>query len=284
MNNTKQKEETGLIDDPRSPTTEFERTPIVVACKTSGVPEKLHNKNLDNARKQLITLTPGGRILQQKNTPKMLKTPVKSENKRKSLVGMLETNLDYTETDLDEVIQKKLQCVSLEDLNKSVDVCEKIDVDPRSPTIDFVRTPLQVLKKVGEIEVNETQECDYESDDGKFPKEDLTVVKNFDRKLTNLIYEDKAADLIQKPVKTKENNCRTPLGVRNVNNQPNKSSSKLRVSDKPLKQHVVSKIPVFKEKRVKGAQQCENTPPSTNSTNPNKTRKSHWDAERTLII
>lgn len=253
---------------------EFERTPIVL-------PEKLHNKNLDNARKQLVTLTPAAKLLQQRNNPpKLLETsPVtqKCDNKRKSMVGVLETNLDFTETDLDEVIQKKL------DLNNSIAVYEEIDADPRSPTVEFARTPLQILKKVGEIQLNEEKDRKNLSVQ---PKDELTVVRNFDKKLTNLIYEDKEADLVHKIVKTKESNhCRTPLGVRNSNSQPGKFISKLKVSDKPLKAQICSKIPVFKEKRVKGAQQCENTPPRNmpESTNP-KAKKGQWDADRTLII
>lgn len=287
-----------LADDPRSPTMEFERTPIVV----EALPKKLHNKNLDNVRKQLVALTPAGKILKNIET-----SPKIDSNKRKSMVGVLETNLDFKETDLDEVIQKKLECNSLEEFNKSIGVYEEIDADPRSPTSDFVRTPLQILKKVGEITLNDTNntkenlssEDDEEENDEKLlqivPKDELTVVRNFDKKLTNLIYEDKTDDLIQKPAKTKENNlCRTPLGVRNCieqnnGNGNNKIVSKLRVSDKPLKTHVTSsRIPVFKEKRGKGVlQQCENTPPRSmpESTIANKSKKkSQWDADRTLVI
>lgn len=278
-----------LVEDPRSPTTDFARTPIVVTQKP---PSKLHNKNLDNARKQLVALTPAGKVLQQNHTPKLLESsPLKPKTdtttiKRKSLIGVLETNLDFKETDLDEVIQKKLECVSLDEFNKSIGVYEEIDSDPRSPTADLPRTPLQTLKKVGEIDLITEETEDVPKDD------ELTVVKNFDKKLTNLIYEDQEADLVQKPAKTKENGCRTPLGVRNCNEQqllpPTKVVSKLRVSDRPLKTHVISKIPVFKEKRGKSGAllQCENTPPrkmqqeSTNS----KGKKSQWDSDRTLVI
>lgn len=271
------------MDDPRSPTTEFERTPIVVA-----LPGKLHNKNLDNARKQLVAVTPAGKVLQRRHSPKLLESsPAKQTrdaSKRRSLVGVLETNLDFKETDLDEVIQKKLGCASLDDFNKSIGVYEEVDADPRSPTVDFTRTPLQILKKVGEIELND-EEASNSDEEKTVPKDELTVVKNFDKKLTNLIYEDEEVDLVQKPMKPKDNGCRTPLGVRNCNEQaPGKVVSKLRVSDRPLKPHALSKIPVFKEKRGKGALQCENTPPRSKLDSTNKSKKSHWDADRTLVI
>lgn len=280
-----------LLDDPRSPTTEFERTPIVVPQK---LPNTLHNKNLDNARKQVGT--PVSRVPRRKSSPKLLETiPVaqKNENKRKSMVGVLETNLDFKETDLDEVIQKKLECVSLDDFNKSIGVYEEIDADPRSPTVDFIRTPLQILKKVGEIELNDDSKHSQESlnsdeleENVVIPKDELTVVRNFDKKLTNLIYEDKEIDSVKKTVKSKENGCRTPLGVRNCNEQSKKTASKLRVSDKPLKTHSSSKIPVFKEKRARALIHCENTPPRNmpESTIVNKSKKTHWDADRTLVI
>lgn len=250
----------------------------------------MHNKNLDNARKQLAIATTDAKMLhfQQKTSPKLLESsPIaqKGENKRKSMAGVLETNLDFKETDLDEVIQKKLECVSLEDFNKSIGVYEEVDVDPRSPTVSFARTPLQVLKKVGEIELNDTKNLDSDDEENAL-KDELTVVKNFDKKLTNLIYEDENVELIQKPIKSKENNCRTPLGLRNCNEQPSKIVTKLRVSDRPLKKQVSSKIPVFKETRNKKLLQCENTPPTNiqESTNRNKPKKSQWDADRTLVI
>lgn len=277
-----------LVDDPRSPTTEFERTPIIVPQKNHKLLQKLHNKNLDNARKQLVTITPNSKRIP---SPKLLETtPVayKTENKRKSMVGVLETNLDFKETDLDEVIQKKLECDNLVDFNKSIGIYEEIDADPRSPTLDFARTPLQVLKKVGEIQLNDSHNSQEslnsveEEEPVVLPKDELTVVKNFDKKLTNLIYEDKKVDIVQKTVKSKDTGSRTPLGARNCNEQNGKVVSKLRVSDRPLKS---SKIPVFREKRGKGVVQCENTPPrSMPESTINKPKKSQWDADRTLLI
>lgn len=313
---------TRVLDlDPRSPTMDFVRTPIVVNTEEKKLPGKLHNKNLDNARKQLVRMTPSRvpkPILNIEDTPKRIVPPKllesspispKHENKRNSLVGLLETNIDYTETDLDEVIQNKQG-------RKSIEVYESEDTDPRSPTCDFVRTPLQVLKKIGEIDLNadedktqtnskepliieeeeEEQEKCQTVPDKTMP--DLLQInqpeianteectKDFSTKLTNLIYEDKeVAKIIHKPLRNKDKS-RTPLATRNMNKDPTKSTSKLKVSDRPTKQlYAISKIPVFKEKHLKDNFQCENTPPRIMTESAVKIKnKSRWDGDNTLII
>lgn len=286
-----------LSFDPRSPSTEFTRTPIVVETR---LPVKIHNKNLDNARKELITVTPRvSKIV----PPKLLdSSPIspKSNSKRRSLIGLLETNIDYTETDLDQVTQDKKQA----SVNKSA------EIDPRSPTVEFIRTPLQIAKKISELDLNDTkddiasnydeslQDFDEPEPDTNLPdvilvnsqpevQETETNVKEFDSKLTNLIYEDEETVVtVPRAVKLVEGS-RTPLGTRDSNKEPRKSISKLRVSDKPTKEkYAVSKIPVFKEKRLKGRNlQCENTPPRK-SMEPMSVgrKKSQWDTDNTLII
>lgn len=281
--------------DPRSPTTEFKRTPIIVETK---LPIKIHNKNLDNARNELNAVTPRA---SKGIPPKLLESsPItsKTSSKRKSLVGLLETNIDYTETDLDQVRQEKSQ----------TEIFQSKDVDPQP---DFVCIPEQIIKEINELDLSgakdesvsnsdeSVQELDVPELENVLP--DLILankqpecyeternVKEFDNKLTNLIYEDEETVVtIPKLVKAKEGE-RTPLGTRDCNKESRKSVSKLRVSDKPLKQkYGVSKIPVFKEKRLKnGNVQCENTPPRRNSSEQVtiKTRKSQWDSDNTLII
>lgn len=106
--------------DPRSPSVEFTRTPIV----TSNVPGKLRNKNLDNVKKQLTDFSPLKKSEKIENPSVEHGTPVKAvqgpillevtpitkkleqAQKRKSYVGLLETNLDYVETNLDAVVKK----------------------------------------------------------------------------------------------------------------------------------------------------------------------------------
>lgn len=126
---------------------------------------------------------------------------------------------------------------------------------------------------------NEKNDCENED---TFP---ITDVKNFDRKLADLIYEDQNNASLQKITKTKANHSRMPLGVRNSNDAPLKGTSKLKVSDKPLKAQTNSKIPVYKEKRVRGVEQCENTPPRNMLESASlKPKRGQWDADNTIII
>lgn len=100
-------------------------------------------------------------------------------------------------------------------------------------------------------------------------------VLEFQKKLTNLIYEDEDPIVWPRAVKP-QNQSRTPLGVRNGN----AAVQKLKVSDKPRK--TTSRIPVFKEKRVKI--QCENTPPKSMRA-LKQPQKQVWDPkDETLFI
>lgn len=93
--------------DPRSPTLELQRTPIVVsASPDKRVPATIRNKNLDKVKNSSLLNSP--KVV----PPKLLdSTPISHKiqsdaYKRKSFV-LLETNVDFTETDLDTVIQRK---------------------------------------------------------------------------------------------------------------------------------------------------------------------------------
>lgn len=155
--------------DPRSPTVEFNRTPLIIPKKEQSFPSKLHNKLFDNVRRTSITTTP---VKQHNNQlekvnispPKLLEatstiSTLKKE-KRKSFVGILETNVDYTETNLDEYVKTSaLDPISIninDNVNNSINVIECKNCDPRSPTTDFLRTPIQIIKKLGEIDINNT--------------------------------------------------------------------------------------------------------------------------------
>ncbi|XP_060517496.1 uncharacterized protein LOC132696592 [Cylas formicarius] len=358
--------------DPRSPALEFKRTPIILSDSyDEKPPTHLRNKNLDKVRACAISTTQVGTPRYTNIPPKLLEsTPVSQKmdmGKRRSFGGVLETNIDFTETDLDIVLREKYADQLREEFKEQFEHVE----DPRSPTTNFWRTPIQVLKdseegivnknendidicgndctkKVkkhsvlelkleesicGEIlspivafeEVDESENAHQEiskdypinnlensiykstdkTDDVPTPETKSTIaslspeagklgtvnntlaltspqvdvnIKEFDKKLTNLIYEDEDLVVCPRIVKMKEQ-VRTPLGLMNASN--NRQQPKLKVSDKPRKsKYAVSKIPVFKEKKIKGIQ-CENTPPR-NMTNA---KRSQWDIkDDTLVI
>ncbi|XP_019870550.1 cell division cycle-associated protein 3-like [Aethina tumida] len=364
--------------DPRSPSAEITRTPIVINKSEDDLLRKVHRRNIKKTEQQSKIIG-----------PKLLdSSPITSKpdaNKRKSFVGVLETNIDFTETDIDSVLQQKCRTPK----PKCIDVIKNEDLDPRSPTTDFIRTPIQIAKKIGEIDLNEneselqknektepiseevvtieetvkenkednieiikenkednieiikekvsTTNVDAEkptvstenmNDKITIVKEEAAVptgeelpikveenttpnnkektemmttplanltrdVKDFDKKLSELIYEDNNLVVLPRVIKLRETN-RNPLGVRNSGGDFNKyGQGKLKVSDRPRKfdgaikkTECGSKIPVFKEKMSrKNMVQCENTPPRNMEKHFMKVKKSQWDnGDNTLII
>ncbi|EFA04030.1 cell division cycle-associated protein 3 [Tribolium castaneum] len=252
--------------DPRSPTVEFNRTPIIVGAVTKEKqPKVLKNKNLDNVRKSEIQTTPVAVERKSVVPPKLLSTsPVSlvTNYKRKSFVGLLETNVDFTETDLDTVqanLNASLPVEIPEDLpsNKLKSQMESLQLDCTK-----LNEEASEPKLADEKEINVTAQ-----------------VKDFDKKLTSLIYEDESEDdnkLTLRLAKLRENN-RTPLSDRNSNENNKKVVNRLRVSDKPRKSE--SRIPVLKDNQRRVSVQCENTPPMNM-----RSKIPHWDADKTLII
>lgn len=347
-------------------------------------------------------------------SPKLLESSsvkVKSDiMKRKSFVGLLETNIDYTETDLDAVIREKNKVKEvphklsepLSPIHKQcITVVQKENVDPRSPTNDFIRTPIQIMKKITDLDINngscenesvcikkdikqnyiaaeledhkiikkcvqeicetvhlnsefETRKnqvlhteyknttqseifqvnipstskvdenIEYEDDSlvmTEHPAETKSApitppavesnlktivqpiikeiksapvtppvinlaadVKEFDKKLTSLIYHDEDIVICPRKVKLKDYDSRSPLRNINSNEPEKKRPQKLKIKDMKS-EYAVSKIPVFKDKGKKAEIQCENTPPRNMEKRKVKVRKSHWDnADTTLII
>lgn len=112
---TPQRRHVVLPVDPRSPSLEVQRTPIVVsASKNEQFPEEIRNKTLDKVKISDLLNSPvsvSGTFARHV-PPKLLSsctvTPKLKVDayKRKSLI-LLETNVDYTETDLDVVIREK---------------------------------------------------------------------------------------------------------------------------------------------------------------------------------
>lgn len=384
--------------DPRSPTNDFIRTPIVINVGENEMPTKIKNKNLEKVLRSEIC-TPKNSEKSNIIPPKFLgSSPIKQRSdayKRKSFVGLLETNIDFTETDLDAVIQNKTKTKEIPVQNR-IYVVENENVDPRSPTSDFIRTPIQIVKKIGEIEVNDpetdsifeydtinmgdtkdnivenSKSCDLNEKimdvvateeytnsihemivtnenlqikqlaENQVPDEvniiegldvisetvpqdrlasetvsqsksapvspsntkpsnislngsrstpstpplvNLTAdIKELDKKLTNLIYEDQDIIVCPRIVQLKDVLDRSPLRSRNVIETDKKSAQKLRVSDKPRKSEggVKSRIPVYREKVKKGKIQCENTPPRY-LDRKKQVKNTHWDSTNTTL-
>ncbi|XP_057672000.1 uncharacterized protein LOC130903758 [Diorhabda carinulata] len=304
--------------DPRSPTTDFERTPIIIGSKISDFRRKLHNKNLDKANLAELIDTQSSSI-----PPKLLESsPIRvrlDSHKRRSLVGLLETNIDYTETDLDSILQEKYRIEENDqykhlddeyiakedkiDISTSVDSSKDV-LDEMPQIMENINTNFESMQIVSETEAEqdvpvkvEVREApagiftsssvcheEIKSQPSK-PLINITAdVKELDKKLTNLIYED---DFVVCPriVQLRENMERSPLKNRNGNEFIAKSTQKLKVSDKPRSDYVVSKIPVFKSRKgnAKDQVQCENTPPRHMDKNKAKARKSDWDNKDTTL-
>lgn len=320
--------------DPRSPTVEFTRTPIALVNGKLNKSIKLRNKNLDLVRQQLTNFSPmkphGTNIITVKNklnksevkinqgpillaaspfTKKVVDSATLEKAKRKSFLGLLETDLDFVETDLDSVIRKdkkeevivevvtdleEQEVAEVEENVLEMSVEEKLRQDREA----FVSPIKEALEKMSQID-QEIKDviASVQTSLPSIEIEGESLSTAFDKKLSNLIYEDQTIPKPLKPVPNVANigtGNRTPLGERNLNhNNANnkKSANKLKVRDQPLnlkkKDYVVSKIPVFKEKKGNKKimmQQCENTPPRQQLTEQQKTRTMQWDGDNTLII
>lgn len=346
--------------DPRSPTNEFMRTPIVLKASNENLIKVIHNKNLEKVIQSEICTTPT--IKKERVTPKLLESsPVKPRSdcyKRKSFVGLLETNVDFTETDIDAVLREKCRIkenntepIFDKDAKENTEVpsenefiadipeetnlpLPKIAIesdtkenDQNKPTDTFEKTPEKFdtydYNKVLDLLVSESKEAAIEKEKVTEDKTEITPndvievpvgaksaplspktniilpkcvsesksapvtpplinitadVKELDKKLTNLIYEDQDIVVCPRIVQLKDVLDRSPLKNRNKSeNEIRKSAQKLKVSDKPRKSdYAVSKIPVFKC-AGKGKVQCENTPPRNMERINKGDRKSQWD-------
>ncbi|CAH1183753.1 unnamed protein product [Phaedon cochleariae] len=140
--------------DPRSPTTDFTRTPIILNVNEKSLPRLLHNKNLDKVRlaeinmplsssnnESTVTKTEDSLMLPQTKSPILLESsPIKYKTdpyrlayRRKSFVGLLETNIDFTETDLDVVMQTK--CTMIQEGDNS----SPFENEPNDENLDALR-------------------------------------------------------------------------------------------------------------------------------------------------
>lgn len=114
--------------DPRSPTTDFKRTPIILDPTEGDFPRTLRNKNLDKVRRTELLTSPIRSTEEYKASPSVIppkllqSSPIKARTdayKRRSLVGLLETNIDFTETDLDSILKEKYKTENVEEITET---------------------------------------------------------------------------------------------------------------------------------------------------------------------
>lgn len=201
--------------DPRSPTLEFERTPIVLndkkeprqavdefsspVCRRNGNYELLvdnlssiknvscgiFNMSIDNSFKE-CTEEP-----LDSSTVSLDATAENISRTEKRLSGLLETNFDYIETEYDATVPNK---------STKANVGGQLDKDPRSPSIDIERTPIVISKEENTQEVpNECNRVESMSDEALLQMLHAVNKNNFrqmHQKINNtnsqglLIYED----------------------------------------------------------------------------------------------
>ncbi|XP_066260579.1 cell division cycle-associated protein 3-like [Euwallacea similis] len=147
--------------DPRSPSIGVQRTPIVVsASPDKKFPAIVKNKNLEKIKNSvLLNSSIAGVATPKQVSPKLLSshlaTPkiAKSDDayKRKSFV-LLETNIDFTETDLDVVIQEKYSGKDR--------VCSMEEVDDKKETQEGLE---EMNDEIKESFTTETQESSMET-------------------------------------------------------------------------------------------------------------------------
>lgn len=240
------------IEDPRSPAIDFLRTPIQVCKQPDTVVDNLVSEtvqNIDSDKETSVSST------ELADTVLVIS--------KETVVDKEDASEELTQITCDDCEQEIIQPNQTE-MDETPESPKAVQSAPVSPPNIVSVTPKQ-----------------HKSAPVTPPLVNLTAdVKELDKKLTNLIYEDEDAVVHPRIVKVKDPQNRTPLGLRNDNNKM--PLPKLKVSDKPRKADcVISKIPVFKEKKIKV--QCENTPPR--SMRGIKPKKSQWDSkDDTLVI
>lgn len=261
------------IDDPRSPAIDFLRTPIQVCKQADTVVDNLVSETVQNIDSDNVTDKEAS--VSSTELADTVLVISKESSPVKTVVDKEDASEELTQITCDDCEQEIIQPNQTE--------CEAdIDQTPESPKP--VSDAVQSIPKSAPVSppnIVSVTPKQHKSAPVTPPLVNLTAdVKELDKKLTNLIYEDEEPVVCPRIVKVKDPQNRTPLGLRNDHNKM--PLQKLKVSDKPRKaEYVLSKIPVFKEKKIKV--QCENTPPR--SMRGIKPKKSQWDAkDDTMVI
>lgn len=335
--------------DPRSPTLDFQRTPLAVLIKNPELVAKYNQINADislnnsnllcneeaNTSHQKINIESCQRNLNDElsehedNENAEITKPPESALENSAIVesnnivgendcripGLLETNLDYVETNLDTVKRKpkpmKIEKEGQADKNsvhpspigdknacilKIKNLSKK---DPRSPSVSINRTPIVLLDSDQE---NKIQRDEIHSKMQEIFDHNMKLQQKRDMKTMEsdflLIYEDNIDDKNSTPIRKpalnpKNESSRTPLACMMNVHQANKL-----ISDTPEEKNEItkkSKIPI----KIKSAQNIdihcnklnsnfqkiskknlinsiENTPP--------KPRQARWDQDNSVIL
>lgn len=171
--------------DPRSPTQDFERTPIVISSKDELLREKKlmlhqcenlaspqlkteHDENCDSCTEanelspELImpkNLCEGFYDMSLNESIKESSGPLGSSTASNDVIEsnmsndeeekpktLLETNFEYVESDDKFEDSHESPCSKSEEKNEEIPVFEILDIDPRSPSIGIERTPIVLAK------------------------------------------------------------------------------------------------------------------------------------------
>ncbi|CAG4979124.1 unnamed protein product [Parnassius apollo] len=333
--------------DPRSPTQEFERTPIVIPSqdKNGTVDKKklrlqtedtcarpyLNNDVHDSFNISEDGIKLSSDLIIAKNlcdafydislneTVREIEEPLGSSTTSNNAIEedlnivntekptkLLETNFDYTETEIfedsEEIIQDD-ECFEKSDFEfKKIPMFKILDDDPRSPTMGIERTPIVVAKTEEDASEGNVEEM---SDDTLIKALQSTNVELYQTSDTTdgiLVYEDEsvANDTPKKAKSVSINGSRTPLSCMknkaDTDHTRSKSASTYEATkEKPPAKHLkhVSHIPRFKalSKRTKTSSSvslkniskssaisgdCENTPPHSH--------RDRWDKDSSIVL
>lgn len=291
--------------DPRSPTTDFIRTPVQILKK---IGEIYISKEVEDSESEYEATEKKEGIREDERNASgcNLKTIDNEIVLTRKIIEILETESEDAENEpgsseeIEEFKEKKewmkdkqttQDKVMIKDKDQEEMKLQNFEEKLRSPNekpiedeSEFlsyrIRTPSESnsTRKYCE-KFNETPK-----DKNKKGKSSNAAVTDFDKKLTNLIYEDELCEMISPNALRLKEISRKPLSTRNRNENVNKSVGKLKVSDKPRKsEYAVSRIPVYRDKLKTKRVNCENTPPRSQSGR-NDQNKSRWDGDNTLII
>ncbi|XP_077302494.1 protein msb1l isoform X2 [Arctopsyche grandis] len=330
--------------DPRSPTLDFQRTPLAVLIKNPELMAKynqinadisLNNSNLFCNEEANISHQNNNIESCQRNLDDELSEHIDNENaevpkasnphestpecsaivESDNIVGendcrvpgLLETNLDYIETNLDTV-KRKPKSVAVEK-GEQADIGDKnacilkiknlSKKDPRSPSVGINRTPIVLLDSDQE---NKIQRDEVHSKMQEIFDHNMKLQQKRDMKTLEsdflLIYEDtidnENSTPIRKPaLNPKNESSRTPLACMMNVHQTNKL-----ISDIPEEKNdntKKSKIPI----KIKSAQNidihCKKLNPNLQKISkrnlinsientPPKPRQARWDQDNSVIL